>query len=137
MATVDTNSVIRAYLVVQAGIIASVGTKVYAPRAPEDAVLPFITFFSRGGVNNPYIPPMMEPSVQFDCWADSPRSARAVYGALYDALQGVQRQVVDVDGTDYIIWSAVEEIQGQDIVDVEILGYFRTLTFFKFVIKAE
>ena len=137
MAIASTNSIIVEHLVNQAALVAVVGTKVYAPRAPENAVLPFITLFTRSGTPNPHIPPMLEPSVQFDCWADNPREAQSVYRMLYDVLQGKQRQVVTVDGTDYIIWESVCEIEGQDLVDVDIQGYFKTMTFFKFMIKAE
>ena len=85
----------------------------------------------------------MTPSVQFDCWAldidgglTGPRGARLVYNILYDVLQGIQRQVVTVDGKEYIIWSAIEEVQGQDLVDEEIITLYRVMTFFSFIIKA-
>ncbi len=133
----DTNSIIREYLVNQTALTAIVGTRIVSPRLPENETLPAISFFTRGGPSTPYIPGMPEPSVQFDCWDDDPIDARTVYRTLYDALQGIQRQVVSLSGTDYIIWSAVEEVQGQDIPDVDIQGYFKTMTFFKFVIKAE
>jgi len=55
---------------------------------------------------------------------------------LYDVLQGIQMQTVTVGGTDYKILSAIEEVQGQDLVDSEIITYFRTLTFFSFMITA-
>jgi len=133
MATVDTNTVVRQFLVDSAIL----GTKIYCPRLPENVALPAISFFTRGGRATPYIPPMPEPSVQFDCWAYDPLEARRIYGLLYDALQGIQREVVTVSGTDYIIWGAEEEVQGQDLVDTAIQGYFRVLTFFRFIIKAE
>lgn len=134
----DSNSIIRAYLVTCTTLTDLVTVDgVYCPRLPENAALPAVSFFTRGGLNNPHIPGMLEPSVQFDCWASSPIIARQVYRALYDNLQGIQRKVVAVGGTNYIIWSAIEEAQGQDLVDVDIPNYFRTLTFFRFVIKAE
>lgn len=37
----------------------------------------------------------------------------------------------------YEIVSAIEEVQGQDLVDVEIPNYFRVLTFFEVMIRAE
>lgn len=139
MAIADSNAIIHTYLAAQTGLTDLVSTRIYSPRAPENAVLPFLTFFTRGGTTtNPHIPELLEPSVQFDCWAeDDPSAARNVYRKLYDALQGIQREVVTVSGTEYIIWSAIEEVQGQDLVDQEIQRYFRTLTFFRFVIKAE
>ena len=136
-AIADSNSIIRAYLVAATTLVALVGTRIYCPRLPENAMLPAVGFFTRGGVNKPHIPGMLEPSVQFDCWASSPIVARQVYRALYDNLQGIQRKVVTVGGINYIIWSAIEEAQGQDLVDVDIPNYFRTLTFFRFMIKAE
>lgn len=143
MANEDTNTIIREYLVNETVLTDVVNTRIYVPRLPEDATLPAVSFFTRGGDSTPYIPPIPGPSIQFDCWAKDidggltgPRGARAVYNALYDVLQGIQRQTVTVDGTDYLIHSAVEEVQGQDLVDTDIIGYFRVLTFFKFIIKA-
>ena len=135
MSLPDTNSIIRAYLAADAGLIALVDTRIYCPRAPENADLPNITFFARGGSSTPYIPDIPSPSYQFDCWADDPIEARAIYCALYDALQGIQNVTVTVDGTDYTILSAIEEVQGQDLQDVNIPGYFRVLTFFEVIIK--
>lgn len=88
---IDTNSIIRAYLAsgvgVTAPLVALVGTRIYCPRLPENAVLPAVGFFTRGGTSNPHIPDLPSPSVQFDCWATTPIIARQVYRALYDALQ--------------------------------------------------
>ena len=131
----DTNSIIREFLVNQATLTAIVGTKIYCPRLPENTVLPAISFFTRGGIATPYIPDLPEPSVQFDCWDTDPRTARLAYNALYDVLQGIQNQAVTVGGVPYTIWSAIQEVQGQDLVDVDIQGYFRTMTFFKFIIR--
>ena len=136
---VDTNTIIRSYLLTYTTLTALLSsvTSIYCPRLPENAELPAISFFTRGGVNNPHIPGMLEPSVQFDCWADDPIEARKVYRALYDSLQGIQRKVVTVGPPTEIIWSAIEEVHGQDLVDVEIPNYFHTLSFFRFMIKAE
>ncbi len=133
----DSNTIIRTYLLAQTVLTDVVSTRIYVPRMPENTTLPAVSFMTRGGINNPYIPGIVEPSVQFDCWADTFLEARTVYRALYDVLQGIQRQVVTVSGTDYIIWSAIEEVQGQDLVDTEIPKYFRVLTFFQFMIRAE
>ena len=132
----DVNSIVREYLVNKTVLTNVVGTRIYCPRLPENTTLPAISFFTRGGTSSPYIPPLPEPSIQFDCWDDDPKDARTVYRALYDVLQGIQREVVTVGGTNYIIWSAIEEVQGQDLVDSEIQGYFRTLAFFRFLIQA-
>jgi len=183
----DTNAVIRAYLAADTTLAALVGTRIYCPRLPENATLPAVGFFTRGGTSTPYIPDMPSPSVQFDCWADSPIGARRVYAALYRALQGIQNVsvavpdvVIGTDGNDYecslahdsnnrnkpitgtlyatywtatggtgvglpwenarrytathTILSAIEEVQGQDLVDVEIPNYFRVLTYFSVMI---
>ena len=135
MAIADTNSIIRAYLATCGTLTTLLATvdSIYCPRLPENAILPAVSFFTRGGSSTPYIPGILSPSVQFDCWADNPIDAREVYRALYDNLQGIQDQTVGA----YKILSAIEEVQGQDLVDVEIPNYFRVLTFFSVMIRAE
>lgn len=138
MSISDTNEIIRAYLV-SCGTLTVLVTNadttfgIYCPRLPENAELPAVSFFTRGGTSTPYIPGIVNPSVQFDCWADNLIDAREVYCALYDNLQGIQNQAVGA----YKILSAIEEVQGQDLVDVEIPNYFRVLTFFEIMIRAE
>ena len=128
---IDSNVITRAYLATQAELTGLVAARIYCPRLPENATLPAIGFFTRGGTSTPYIPDMPAPSVQFDCWADDPIEARQVYRALYDCLQGIQNVAV---GSNYIL-SAREEVQGQDLVDTEIQGYFRVLTFFEIMVR--
>lgn len=143
---IDTNAVIQAYLKADVGIHALVADRIYCPRLIENAVLPAIGFFTRGGSRaNPHIPPLLSPSKQFDCWAKTEEvagveikgsiTARAVYRALYDALQGIQNVKVTIGATDFYILSAIEEVQGQDLVDVDIQGYFRVLTFFEIIVR--
>ena len=138
MSMADTNSIIRSYLTTSSTkvdpLIALVGARIYCPRLPENASLPAISFFTRGGTSTPYIPGIVNPSVQFDCWADNPITARQVYRLLYDALQGIQNIAT---GTTQGILSAIEEVQGQDLVDNEIQDYFRVMTFFEVMIRAE
>ena len=137
MAIADSNTIIRTYLITSATLtdplIALVAGRIYCPRLPEKATLPAVGFFTRGGLSIPYIPGIITPSVQFDCWAANPIDAREVYRALYDALQGIQDPTAGATG----ILSAIEEVQGQDLVDVEIPNYFRVLTFFSMMIRAE
>ena len=145
MVIADSNAIIRSYLTTASPavnpLIALIGERVYCPRLPENATLPAVGFFTRGGESTPYIPGIITPSVQFDCWADNPIDAREVYRALYDALQGIQQVTVGA----YAILSAIEEVQGQDLVDdsgsgiggAGIPNYFRTLTFFRIMIRAE
>ncbi len=139
MSVEDTNGIIRDYLLTSTSLTTLLATitSIYCPRLEENAALPAVSFFTRGGINNPHIPGMLEPSVQFDCWANNPIEARKIYRALYDNLQGIQGKVVAVGPPTEIIWSAIEEVQGQDLVDIEIPNYFRVLTFFRFMIKAE
>jgi len=138
MAITDTNSVIRAYLITCGTLIALLTNpdgsfRIYCPRLPENATLPAISFFTRGGTSTPYIPGIPSPSVQFDCWADNSIDARKVYGLLYDALQGIQNITVG----SYQIMSAIEEVQGMDLIDEFIPNYFRVLTFFNVMVRAE
>ena len=133
MAIGDVNSIIKAYLDTCTTLTALVSTRIYCPRLPENATLPAVSFFTRGGTSTPYIPGIPEPSVQFNCWADNPIDAREVYRALYDNLQGIQNITVG----SYQIMSAIEEVQGQDLVDNEIPNYFRVLTFFRVMVRAE
>ena len=105
---IDTNVVIRTYLLTQAELTGLVSSEIYCPRLPENAILPAVSFFTRGGDSTPYIPGIVTPSVQFDCWADNPIEARKVYLALYSALQGIQNVsvaspsiVVGTDSNDY------------------------------------
>ena len=132
----DTNAIIRTFLVAQSTLTDVISTRVYCPRLPENVTLPAIGYFTRGGDSHPYIPGLVTPSVQFDCWGDTPIAAREVYRALYDVLQGVQFQNVVVDSTTYQIQSAIEEVQGQDLQDVDIPDYYKVMTFFSIQIKA-
>jgi len=143
----DTNKIIRNYLAGQTTLTDIVDDRIYCPRLPEGATLPAVGFFTRGGSSTPYIPGLVTPSVQFDCWAENVEvagvetrgdiTARQVYRALYDVLQGIQNQAVVVDGTTYYIESAIEEVQGQDLQDVDVPTYFRVLAQFSIMIKAE
>jgi hypothetical protein len=127
----DVNAIVRKFLSTNAGIIAVVGTKIYCPRIPEGTTLPAIGFFVRGGMSTPYIPPIVEPAFQFDCWGATSLVARSVYTALYDCLQGTQNQAVVIGANTYYIKSAIEEVQGQDVQDVEYPNYCRVIAFFR------
>ncbi|MBT9164022.1 MAG: hypothetical protein DDT23_00011 [candidate division WS2 bacterium] len=128
----DVNAIFRAYLVTQPEVTRLVGTRIYCPRLPENATLPAIGYFVRGGPSgNPHIPPLLTPSFQVDCWADSLPRAREVYRAVYSALQGIQDVIITVGGINYRILSAREEVQGQDLIENEIPNYSRVLTFFE------
>lgn len=145
MALVDTNTLLRTYLltscVLTDPLIALIGDRLYCPRLPQNATLPAISYFTRGGSADAETPNRFSPSVQFDCWAkDTPAVkgfliARQVYRALYDALQGLDSVGVTIDGTLYYIMKAREEAYGQDLVDIDIPGYYRVLTFYSITIR--
>ena len=134
MSVLDMNALVRAYLITStpltAPLLTLVGNRIYCPRLPENAVLPAISYFTRGGRADANVLNILSPSIQFDCWADNPIGARAVYRALYDALQGIGNATVTLDGANYYITKAREEVQGQDLGDEPIPGYFRVLTFY-------
>ena len=133
---VDTNIVIRDYLISRIALIALVSNRIYAANPlPENVTLPAIAFFTRGGTSIPSVPTITIPSVQFSCWADDPIEARKVYRALYDELNGLYDATVTIDGTVYYIMRAIEEVQGQDLQDTDIPGYWRTLTFYSITIR--
>ncbi len=136
---VDTNVIVRTYLlessVLTDPLIALIGARLHCPRLPQNAVLPAISFFGRGGSADAEVPSVFSPSVQFDCWADNLIEARQVYRALYDALQGLDSAEVTIDGTLYYIMKAREEVHGQDLVDVDIPDYFRVLVFYSITIQ--
>jgi hypothetical protein len=125
---IDSNILIRSYLVTQEPLTNLVGTRIFCPKIPENCTLPAISFNTRGGKSDPYNPSYVVPSVQFSCWGNTPQEARSVYGCLYDALQGLQNW-----GN---ILSVTEDVQGQDLEDPTILNYYQVLTFFSFIIKA-
>ena len=136
MAVADVNEIVRAYLIANADIIAFFtpdSPRVYCPRLPENAILPAVGLFVRGGSSSPYIPNIPSPSFQIDCWDKNSIGARLLYRTVYSALQGIQNVTVGA----YQIMSAIEEVQGQDLVDNDIQNYFRTLTFFSIMIRAE
>jgi len=149
MSLVDTNRLIRDYLMTSCiltdPLIALIGDRLYCPRLKENATLPAISYFTRGGGADARTPKRFSPSVQFDCWATDTEvggvevkgsiTARRVYRALYDALEGLDSVPITIDGTLYYIMKAREEAHGQDLVDIDIPDYFRVLTFYSITIK--
>jgi len=139
MSLVDTNHLIQKYLTTSSTqtdpLIALVGTRIYHLRLPEKATLPAISYFTRGGTADPEVPNIFSPSVQFNCWSDDKEEARQVYRALYDALQGLGNVGITIDGTTYYITKAREEVQGQDLVDIDIPGYFSVLAFYSITVR--
>ena len=135
----DTNSIIRAYLVTQAtltGLIGGATPRIYCPRLPEGHTLPAVSYFTRGGIPEKYVKELVNPSVQFDCWATSPLSARTIYRALYDVLHGIENQAVVIGADTFYIKSALEEVVGQDLQDADVPTYFRVISFYALRIRA-
>ena len=86
----DVNEIVRAYLIANADIIAFFAPddpRIYCPRLPENASLPAVGLFVRGGPSTPYIPGIPSPSFQIDCWADNSIEARLLYRTVYSSLQ--------------------------------------------------
>lgn len=145
MTLVDTNRLIRDYLMTPSALnnplIALIGDRMYCPRLPQNPTLPAISYFTRGGTASVERPEGFSPSVQFDCWATDldqhvgSRKAREVYRALYSALQGLGNAPVTIGAVTYYIIRAREEVQGQDLVDIDIPNYFRVLTFYSITIR--
>ncbi len=123
-------AIMHTHLIAQPVLLALV-TGIWSPRIPERETIPALTFFVRGGVANPHIPPIPSPSFQFDCWAETPEDAYDIYLELYDTIQGIQNQTVNVGGTDFRIMSVVEEVQGQQIQPVDPKDYHRVLGLFQ------
>ena len=135
MSLPDTNAIVRAHLAADVALTALVGTRIYCPTLPEKATLPAVTLFTRGGTSTPYIPDIPDPSVQINSWHETnPGTARQIYRAVYDALQGIQNTAVTIGGATYYILAAEEEVQGQDLIDPDTKWY-KTMTFFRIKIR--
>ena len=133
---VDTNIVILTYLLSKTDITDLVGTRVYAANPlPENATLPAINFFVRGGTSIPQVPKVVMPSIQINCWAETPEDSREVYRAVYDVLNGLGNYECTIDGTTYYISGSIEEVQGQDIQDISIQEYWNTMAFYQITIR--
>jgi hypothetical protein len=135
---IDINVLVRTYLTTSTPLtdplIFLVGSRIYCPRLPENADLPAIGFFVHGGRADANVTTIISPSIQFDCWADNPITARKVYRALYDALQGIGNTVITIGGIPYCIIKVREEVQGQDLQDVDIPNFYRVITFYSITV---
>lgn len=133
---VDTNIVIREYLISKASLTDLVEERIYAANPlPENATLPAIAFFTRGGTSLSAVPTVVSPSVQFTCWADDALEARKIYRALYDVLNGLGNAEITLEGINYYITAALEEVQGQDIQDADVKNYWRVVSFYSITIR--
>lgn len=89
---------------------------------------PAITFSCRGG-DAPAEVPIINPSVQIECWAPAlaNKQARQLYGAVFDQI--ANKNNIDL-GSDGFILACTVEVLGQDLTDPDtewpsVLGYFR------------
>jgi len=138
---VDGNLILMAYLKAQASLTALVSTRIFCPQL-IGKTLPSISFSTRGGPSDAY-KPIIDPSIQFSCWADDAIEARHVYNVLHGILTGIENQAVVIAsdilhgstivlpaGTYYIL-SALEEVQAQDLQDIEPPNFYKVLAFFQ------
>jgi len=133
---IDVNAKVREFLLADATFKAKVGnTRVHWPGLPE-GVNPMkdgesVALMTRGGPSDPCVPYLM-PSVQFKCYAPTSVRARTLYRAIYDALVGdmtdpiTQQRALNA----YNILSAIEQMQGIDLIDPETKWPF-VLTFWE------
>lgn len=124
---IDPHTVIRDYLLLDADLVGLVGNRVYAGRdvppvgyAPGDG--PCVTFRVRGGEPD-YDDALLNPSVQFKCYAPDEPSSYEVYRALYDHLHNGQAAGIA---------HAESEVLGQLLEEPEtdwhfVLAYFRVM----------
>lgn len=85
---------IYSYLTTYAGLVSLIGTRVYAFRIPQEATLPCMTYqristprrltHDTSGAGND----LSYPRFQFDCWATTYASAKAIADQLHAALNG-------------------------------------------------
>lgn len=128
---IDTNLVIRELLLLNSGISALVGTRIYCPYLPEGydpANGSAIQYFSRGGKDDLYLP-IVRPSVQLSCWAASPMAARALYCAVHGYLDVLPR----TSTTTGTVMYALQQSGGQDLIDPGT-GWSYVLSFWEFTI---
>jgi hypothetical protein len=120
----DENKTLRDFLLTNAALVVLVGARVYAGiDMPAEGYKPSvggaITFRARGGAVD-YSDALLDPSMQFKCYGETPALARAVYAALYDALHQARGGLVRHAWCDVI---------GQDLLEPEtgwpfVLAYF-------------
>lgn len=127
---VDSNEVVRAFLVAQPEIQAVVDQRVFCPRIPEDSELPAIGLHTAAGHGLEKLPEVFSASVQIDCWASTLMEAREVYRTVYDVMQwrwGL------TSGASTLL-SIYEETHGQDMPE-EPLHYWRVLSQWRITIQ--
>ena len=119
------------YLKTQVGVTALTTTaRIYAESSAPPAQYRIedgaaVTFKVRGGSPD-YSDALLTPSVQFQCWGQTPLLAHQLYQALYAALQGAHNGVIK--------WARCEQL-GQALTSEA--GWPMVLTFFRMHIVGE
>lgn len=122
---------IRNHLLSKPVLAALVDTHVFAGRnvPPPGYSLrdsgPCITFKVRGGLTD-YEDALLEPSIQFKCYAETELLAQEVYRALFDALQTAHGA--------YLLHAQLEQA-GQQLEEPETQWPF-ILTFYKVFVRS-
>jgi hypothetical protein len=132
---IDSTAIVTQYLLQNSGVQAQVADRVFGVLIPGNEVnenlpgteLPkFVLLSGMGGFAQLNLP-FVEPTYQVRCYGPSPRAAREVYRAVFDALHAVDNFYF---AGNYIVWSR-EEVQGQDLIDPQT-GWSFVLAFFNF-----
>ncbi len=114
----NTNDVLRTYLLNQSDVTDLVGARVYCPRSPQDSDLTNATIiFSRVGGTSELHTTLRKPTFRFWCYAATERAAAELYEALYGVLQGINNTAVVIGAVTARIFAAVESTGPQDMVD--------------------
>lgn len=129
---IDSNAAIVEFLKTDGPLATKVGTDIYAGRLKDGFELgPAIVVSTRGGKAEVYIP-HIKPSIQVKCYGTTQMEAREVYGLIFDALHGIDSITL---GSGRHIASALEEVQGQDLIDPDTNWPF-VLAFFEVRLRA-
>ncbi len=131
---IDTNATFRSWLTTSAAIVALVGDNINCPDLPAGANPAagekWISFFSRGGTADLYVP-FLTSALQLKAWARTAVEAREIYRAVFDLVHGASAVDLGVDGFIVCAW---EQVQGQDLSDPDT-GWATVLAFFDVTIR--
>ena len=113
---IDPHNVMVDYLLTQSTLTDSISTRIYPFKLPANATLPAIWFRIDGG-ESMIETPLITPSFEFRCYADTEAEAIALDGLLYDVLTST---IAGVDGN---ITFAENEVIGQLLPDPDNTRY--------------
>ena len=118
MTMIDVNAVLRAYLITLSALTDETGDQVYAVGLPEGfaetEATKAVAFDIISGAPQ-FVTPTQDLNIEFRCYGATDIEARAVYGALHDALHGKENVLM---GTTRLWW-AYEIFAGRDYKDDE------------------